>query len=183
MDFRIQCSCGLVMTISEAAAGRVAPCACGTNVQIPAWTELRVRAGLPPYNISPELLIERMLLKRELPFDDKCIKCEAPTDHLISVLTQCEKTWVKQSGGSFWGTLLLGMFGPFWAVAAAISQMRNEEKVHGRDKIYSLPLRICPSCEKTLRSVQDIKLCLRAVPTYDLLLDKFPDAEVSLGSP
>lgn len=179
MDFRIQCPCGLAMTISEAAAGSVTKCACGKDVKIPEWTELRVRAGLPPYNVSPELLIEHILQNRELPFDNKCLRCEVPTDHLIQVLTTCEKTLVQQSGGGIWSILVATLLGgALWGALA--SQMRGEEKVHGRDKRYLLPLRICPDCARTLKSRQEIKMCLCAVPTYNLLLDKFPDAEISL---
>src|SRR5260370_11128712 len=158
MDFRIQCSCGLAMTVSEAAAGGEVRCACGQTVRIPEWSELRVRAGLPPYNISPELLIENMLIKRELPFDDKCIKCEEPTDRIIHVLTKCERVWVKDSSGGTWASVFAVLFFGIWGVLA---MQRREEKTYGRDKIYSLPLRICPACQQTLRSQRDIKLFLR----------------------
>jgi hypothetical protein len=181
MDFRIQCSCGLAITVSEAAAGGEVRCACGQTVRIPQWSELRVRAGLPPYNISPELLIENLLIKGELTFDNKCVKCEETTDHLVQVLTKCEKVWVKETGSGSWTSVLaLIVFG--WWGGILMALQRQEDKTYGRDKTYWLPLRICPACEQTLRTPQDIKLCLRAVPTYDLLLDKFPDAEVSLGS-
>jgi hypothetical protein len=179
MDFRIQCTCGLTMTVSEAAAGGEALCACGQTVHIPEWTELRIRAGLPPYNISPELLIENMLVKGELPFDDRCIRCEEVTDHIVQVLTACERVWVKDTGGGTWASIFAMMFLGIWGVLIA---QRGEGKAYGKDKVYSLPLRICPTCRQTLRTPHDIKLCMSAVPTYHLLLDKFPDAEVSLGS-
>jgi hypothetical protein len=180
MDFRIQCPCGLMITVSEAAAGSETRCACGNTVRIPEWTELRVRAGLPPYNISPELLIENMLVKRELPFDDQCIKCEETTDNIVHVLTKCERIWVKDNSGGTWAKAFAILFMGFWGLILA--SRSREEKAYGKDKIYSLPLRVCPACLQTLRTPWDVKLCLRAVPTYELLLDKFPDAEVSISS-
>jgi hypothetical protein len=175
MDFRIKCPCGLSITVSEAAAGGEARCACGQMVRIPEWTELRERAGLPRYNLSPELVIENFLIRGEVPFDDKCVKCEEPTDQLVRVLTKCERGWVQQTGGVTWLTALMMIFSP------VIVFQRREERSYGRDKIYSLPLRICPACLATIRTRDDVKHCLRAVPVYNLLLDKFPDAEVSIS--
>jgi hypothetical protein len=182
MDFQIQCPCGLTLTVSEAAAGRDVQCACGRNVPVPSWMELRERAGLPRYHISPEVMVEHLLGTGELPFDEKCVRCEEETDQIVRVLTTCEVALTKSEGTPLWATILLwAIWWPaaVWSLARAAS---GEEKTLGRNKIYWLPLRVCPACRKTLRSQKDIKLCLRAVPLYDQLLDKFPDATVSLGA-
>jgi hypothetical protein len=182
MDFPIQCPCGLTLTVSEAAAGRDARCACGRDVPVPPWTELRERAGLPRYHVSPEIMVEHILSTGELPFDEKCIRCEEETDRIVRVLTTCEKAWTKGEGTPLWAPILLGLVSWPLALWSLTRSARGEETTHGRNKIYSLPLRVCPPCLKTLRSQKDIKLCLRAVPLYDELLDKFPDATVTLGS-
>jgi hypothetical protein len=73
MRFRVYCECGGHIVVSEAAAGAKLPCACGRTVSVPSLHELRVEAGLPPYNVSPELVIEAMLLSGEMPFDNRCV--------------------------------------------------------------------------------------------------------------
>jgi len=51
--------------------------------------------------------------------------------------------------------------------------------VYGEDKIFYLPLMVCMPCQVTLKRPSILKECLRAVPEYRQLLDKFPDAKVS----
>ena len=60
MDFNIQCECGKTFTLTEGAAGTALICACGREVRVPSFTDLRVRAGLkwtPKTGQSNKLLL------------------------------------------------------------------------------------------------------------------------------
>jgi hypothetical protein len=132
---------------------------------------------LPPHNISPELLIENLLQTGELPVDEKCLVCEEVTEQIIHVQATCERSWERESGGMTLGSLMMAVLSsPF----LLLFRTRGERRTYGKDKIYRLPLRVCPTCMGTLRAQKDIKLCLLAVPEYELLLDKFPDAALVL---
>jgi hypothetical protein len=61
MDFRINYDCGKSVTVTEGAAGARMLCPCGRTITVPSVKDLRLQAGLPPYNISPELMIEHLL--------------------------------------------------------------------------------------------------------------------------
>jgi hypothetical protein len=75
--------------------------------------------------------------------------------------------------------VLLGVLVSPWVWLVA--RWQRDEKEYGRDKVYTLPLRVCPACQPTLRKRAGIKECLRSVPEYDSLLDKFPAARVGLA--
>jgi hypothetical protein len=55
---------------------------------------------------------------------------------------------------------------------------RGETREYGKDKVYTLPLPVCPACLPNMRGSTDIMDAMRRVPEYDRLLDKFPDAAV-----
>jgi hypothetical protein len=175
LQFRVNCECGNQIVVKEGSAGARIACPCGRSISVPSLKELRIQAGLPPYELSPELVIEHLLAAGELPFGKTCVQCQQETDEIIQVNTECERAWVHRTGGFSWGTLLFSMFVLpiriwFWE--------RREETVYGKDKIYPLPLRVCQACQRTLRRQRAIKECLRRIPEYDRLLDKFPDAVV-----
>ena len=85
MEFRVDCACGIPLKVTEASAGGSVQCVCGGTVPIPPLTELRVRAGLAPYHVSPEVLIEHLLEAGELPPDNYCVGCRQPTDESAAV--------------------------------------------------------------------------------------------------
>jgi hypothetical protein len=177
MEFRVDCACGLPIKVTEAAADGSVRCLCGRDVPVPPLTELRERAGLPPYNIAPEVLVEHLLAAGELPPDDRCVECGTPTDGVVPVRVECERTFVRQSGGFSWKELLL-----FWLLPISIFFLqRREVREYGRDKIYRLPLPVCGGCRGRL-SGRTVRERLSAVPVYEQLLDKFPDAKVTLES-
>jgi hypothetical protein len=177
MDFLINCACGKTVTVTEAAAGGTIPCPCGRALSVPALKELRLQAGLPPYNISPEAEIEYLLPAGRLPGTKTCVCCGSQTDDSVQILTECEKTWVRGSGGFSWATLLVTWL--FFPIALFYREPR-EEREYGRDKIYSLPLPICRECQPTLRGRKTIKKCLHKIQPYSRLLEKFPDATLTV---
>jgi len=61
---------------------------------------------------------------------------------------------------------------------------REEPKESGKDRSFTLPLRLCDACRATLTTVEAVKRALRSVPLYRRLLDKYPRAVISLlGQP
>jgi hypothetical protein len=119
-----------------------------------------------------------MLLAGALPSGRTCVRCNRDTGDVIRVLAVCERAWVRRRGGFSWGLLVLALFSPL--VRLWLLLHRPEEKEYGRDKVYSLPLRVCPDCRPALRRTREMRQWLRRVPEYDSLLDKFPNAQVSL---
>jgi hypothetical protein len=144
---------------------------------VPPLTELRVRAGLPPYHVSPELLVEHLLLRGELPPDSRCLECGRDTDRRAFVTAVCERARIREHGGFSWAVLLASIF--FLPMRIWLWQQR-ETTVLGKDKFYRLPLPVCDTCRPRLRGGQEVREWLARIPAYGLLLDKFPDADLSL---
>jgi hypothetical protein len=167
--------------VNEAKAGGEVNCACGRAVRVPPLTELRVRAGLPPYHISPELLIEHLLGSGELPPDKHCLDCNRLTDCVMFVAVECERLRLEKRQSMLWYIPVYLLTN--WIVALALfdrERHRDHPKEYGRDKIYRLPLPVCENCHAKLRPRQ-AKEWLRRVPVYEQLLDKFPNAVVTLA--
>jgi hypothetical protein len=175
VNFRVDCECGIPLKVSEASAGGSVRCVCGRSVPVPPLRDLRVRAGLPPHNIAPEVLIEHLLASGELPPNKSCIECGTATEKMVYVVVECERIFIRTRGGFSWRVFLVSLFLPvrFWYWEP------REEKEYGRDKIYRLPLPVCGSCRPKL-SGRTIADRLRQIPVYEQLLDKFPDAVVRL---
>jgi hypothetical protein len=175
VEFRLRCECGNEIVVTEGSAGADVRCDCGRVVAVPGLKQLRLQAGLPAYDPSPELLIEHILAAKELPVEESCVECGAATDQIAEVLVECEEAWIREKGGFNWWLLLL-------SGGHIFSWSRKEERAHGYRKAYGLPLRLCSTCQRGLSSRAKIKECLRNVPLYRRLLDKFPDAKVSVQS-
>jgi hypothetical protein len=171
-EFRIDCSCGQRVTVTEGDAGGTLPCPCGRTVRVPSLHELRTQAGLTPYDLSPELVIENLLAAGKLPPTKTCVCCSKETDEILRVVTECERSWVRWTGGVTWAHLLAMILLPIWLWE------RTERHEFGKDKIYSLPIPICLGCRPILRDTRSIKQALRKIPDYARLLDKFPKAKV-----
>src|SRR5262245_19062087 len=131
MDFRINCPCGSHVMVTEGAADGTRQCSCGRTLAVPSLKELRLQAGLPAYNISPELMIEHLLAAGELPGSQACARCGAHTDDLILVLTRCEQSWTRRTGGFSWLTLIVSAF--FLPFTIWFREER-EETTYGTDK-------------------------------------------------
>lgn len=177
LDFRVDCPCGKRTTVTEGDAGAMLQCSCGRAFQVPALHQLRSQTGLTPHALSPEVVIERLLLAGRLPPTRACAGCGEQTDEALKVVVECERSWVRQTGGVSWAALFLGLL-PFILVHIFYRE-RPETKEFGKDKIYSLPLPVCLGCRPPLCDGMSIKHALRKVPDYARLLDKFPDAKVT----
>src|SRR5262249_43305342 len=68
--FHADCECGRRHPVAEGAAGGTIQCGCGRTLPVPSLRELRVEAGLTPYDPNPELVITHMLATRDLPFGE-----------------------------------------------------------------------------------------------------------------
>jgi hypothetical protein len=174
MEFRLDCACGIPLKVSEAAAGGSVQCLCGRTVPVPQLTELRVRAGLPPYHISPEVLIEHQLASGELPPNRICVNCGGHTEGQAVIVTQCERAHVKARGDTPWIVFLIS---PLLYCLDRMWRSR-EVVVQGKDKIYRLPLPVCEACRPQLRRRRAVREWMRRIAVYDQLLDKFPDADL-----
>jgi hypothetical protein len=177
MDFNVACSCGQILTVNEAAAEGTRNCPCGRMVAIPSLREMRLKAGLPAFNISPEIMIEHLLLDGQLPGTKTCVVCGKETDHLIQILIECERRWTKTSSGFSWGTLFLSML---FLPVLLFRWRAIEGQSYGRDKVYSLPLAACSECKSAIRNRKAILQALDKIPEYSRLIEKFPDATVTV---
>lgn len=177
MEFPVPCDCGKTVMVFEGRAGLDITCACGRTFKAPSLKELRVKAGLPPFHVSPEVMIPHMLVNGELPGTKKCAKCGVETVELVRVIAECERKFFRKGGGFNW---------PLFFVTAIFSPLvffrwehRTVEEL-GRDKTLLLPLAICSRCRGWLRGRWRIKETLKTVPIYRELLDKFPKAKVTI---
>jgi hypothetical protein len=178
MEFRVDCTCGAHFMVREGLAGTKRTCTCGRVVTVPPLHELRRQIGLRPYEVSPELVIEHMLASGELPADHACVRCGAETDAVVHVQAECERVQVRTGGEPTWLLVLLLLISPVLLLMGLLLRQRGDQKEYGKDKIYMLPLAVCPKCRSTLRNPTEIKDALCRVPEYRQLLDKFPDASV-----
>jgi hypothetical protein len=174
MLYPVECTCGKTQQIPATMAGGKVACECGLQVAIPSLSALKARAG--ELAMSAEVQIESLLQQGKLPSDTKCLTCGVTTNAVCYCWTTCERAKVDQPTGwdlSPWGfvSILFG-FITFRKV--------TRERVEGRDLRFRLPLRICPNCRAELNDPRRLKETLLEVPLYARLLEKYPDADVSL---
>jgi hypothetical protein len=127
--------------------------------------------------------IESLLLAGRLPEEDDCVLCGATTEKKVCCRTECERALVKYERPWWWWLIVLVMWVPI-ALLSPITVFflpkRQRPIEHGKDRIYDLPLRICPQCRLDLTDEDEIKDAMWEVPVYRRLLEKYPDAKVSL---
>lgn len=168
--------------VPEGAAGATFTCACGRPIEVPSLSELRTRAGLPTNAVAPEFIIETLLTRKEIP-GDGCAECGAGTSDVIHIVADCERATKRRFGGFSWGVLIFSVFfcPPlliyywWWLV---FYYQKPDEREYGRDKVYTLPLRMCGRCRPSLTDPSNVKRALCRIPEYYLLLEKFPDAKL-----
>jgi hypothetical protein len=181
MNFLVRCECGAPTSVSEGSAGAKIPCACGRTIAVPSLHQLRAEIGLSPYpGISPEMAIERLLASGRLPADNLCVGCGKETDQVAQVRAECERAVVR--GGISWPTLLMALL--FFPIVGIVLLRRREPQEYGRDKIYWLPLALCPDCHQWAAQDRDTLWdFFQRVPLYQELLMKFPSASVEFAGP
>jgi hypothetical protein len=178
MDITIACPCGEKFTRNEGSAGVRWKCSCGRDLQVPTLAELRRMSGEPE---DPERRIRGGIDKSELFPDRACCRCEARTDAWVPVMIECEPGNFD-AGGFDWKTLLftIGLTLFLFPVGIGYILLRSRGPNAGSyGKGYRVPLLICAACQKRLDKGGLVE-CLRQVPVYDRLLDKYPEAKVSV---
>jgi hypothetical protein len=184
VEFGVTCECGQTGTVSQGAAGTSVSCPCGRTVPVPSLRELQRLAGVERAQPSPELVVEVMLAKRQLPQERHCVLCEEATDGILCCTAECEKAYVE--GGPSWRSQALGffilslislVFGWIWLIILGRDKVEREQ---GKDRIYVLPLRICEECRRHLTQPEAIIAAMLRVPLYKQLLDKYPETTVSV---
>jgi hypothetical protein len=179
MDHFLPCPCGAGVRVSEAAAGTTAHCVCGRPVQVPSFRELRQLSGQPAPAPPPERVVEAMLLAGQLPQEYVCVLCGTWTDHTVSYRTTCERAVVIAGTRTWWEIIpAVAAFG--WIGAMLLKADRRPDREVGSDKIYTLPLRVCPDCAAQLTTENAVRNALARVPVYRRLLQKYPDADIEL---
>jgi hypothetical protein len=125
------------------------------------------------------LEVETLLLAGKLPEEDHCVLCGVMTDTAICCRTECERAHVKSGQPSFW-LYLLSFLTLGWLGAAVAKSAAGEDQEWGKDRSFSLPLRVCDTCRQELTNPAELKAALCRVPLYRRLLNKYPGARVSL---
>jgi hypothetical protein len=185
MEYELHCECGATLIVRETAAGTKERCQCGLTLVVPSLHELRRRAGLPVPELPPEKIVETLLLAGKLPQEDYCVLCGVTTEGVICCTTECERAYVPSSHPSwrwaFWGIGLI--VSPFDAIKdAIIASHADEGREWGKDRVFTLPLRVCVKCRHDLIGLSALKAALERVPLYRRLLEKYPEARITLSS-
>jgi hypothetical protein len=182
VDYELTCECGNKIRVRETAAGAREECVCGRTIVVPSLHELRRRAGFDEPKLSPEKTVETLLLAGKLPQEDHCVLCSCATDDFILCTTECERAYV-QSGRPPWWVYLLGYmtFGLIGTVLVHSTKTSAQE--WGRDRVFTLPLRVCAGCQPRLTEHESLRAALWRVPVYRRLLEKYPQARITVTPP
>jgi hypothetical protein len=183
MEVRIDCPCGEQVIVTDASAGATLTCTCGRPISVPSTPALRVAAGLPPYDYSPEQVIEHLLATGRLPGTNVCIHCGFETDQILEAYTECETQYRSDAGMPVWFTVVTGIFLPLSPLLHLFRSDEGEVRWHGRDTKFLLPVPACEHCQGLLRRRKLLKKCMQQIPEYRRLLEKFPQARVKLRRP
>jgi hypothetical protein len=96
---------------------------------------------------------------------------------MVRVSIECDRPVVKAAGDSqaaTLGCLLFGLVG--WLL---FRRHGRESRVYGRDVGFTVPLRVCESCDRELTTRTALVNALREVPVYAGLLDKYPRSRIT----
>jgi hypothetical protein len=171
VEYTVSCECGQSHRVSGGAAGTRFVCGCGREVLVPSLNVLRRQAGEAV--LAPELLIEAALRNGELPTSSFCLGCGEVTTQTAFVWAECERAQIKKSSWTINPIALL--FGWF------VFSRSGEVRVLGRDRTYCLPVRLCEGCRHL--EGKELREALAHEPLYRRLLEKYPQATLSLSSP
>jgi hypothetical protein len=180
MQYRVACECGDYVTVPETDAGTAVPCRCGRRLAIPSLRELRRLADLPEPAVSPEMAVEHLLLAGKLPDGDRCVLCSVRTDSSVCCTVECERAYIRSGRPPPWVTLVGFAFGWLGLLFILAKESGGQDREVGKDRIFSLPLRVCDRCRPGLTEPAELKAALNRVPLYRSLLDKYPKATLFL---
>jgi len=71
-------------------------------VVVPSLRELRRQAGVRQPAVSPEFIVESLLLAGKLPEENHCVLCGVATDASICCRTECERARVDSGQPPWW---------------------------------------------------------------------------------
>jgi hypothetical protein len=161
--------------VGAADAGSTLTCECRRTVDVPPLHELRHAVG--ELTLSPELLIQDLIGRGEVPPGPECVWCGAPTTGEVCVHVRCEQAeeHVRSASRALSAASALTL----WFGMLVFRREPRDVQIRGRDVAFDLPLRACPACAAGRRAVADLRTALAAVPEYAALLAKYPHARVS----
>jgi hypothetical protein len=179
MQLHVPCECGEDVPVTEGEAGSRTTCRCGRTLVVPSLRELRRQAGVPGDGLAPDVVIETLLLAGKLPEEEECVLCSKRTAGCVFCYVEFERAVVVDGRPPLWAVIgMVFLFG--WIGALLARSARREPREWGKDRSFTLPLRLCKRCQPALTDRASLKRALRSVPLYRRLLDKYPDAWVSL---
>lgn len=174
MPYVVPCECGIHHSVEATTAGSRLPCQCGREITVPSLSKLKQAAGESAG--SAEVRIEHLLRKGLLPGETTCVECRVKTSSVWHCWVTCERPKVEQATG--WGLSAWNYVSLFFGTL--IFRRVRRDRVEGRDLSFRLPLRVCPSCQELLADPVLLRRGVMEVPLYAELLQKYPEAGVSL---
>jgi hypothetical protein len=180
MTYPVRCECGHVHHIDATLAGSTLVCGCRREVVIPSLSRLKAAAGEKA--LSPEVRLEQMLSLGMLPQEKTCAICGRPTMDVVFFWATLERAFVKKDPSRVWWILILTWLVLGWLFIILLLLRARDDRVFGSDVQLRLPLRICSGCAPELTNGSTLHEAVAAVPEYDELLEKFPDAELGLDT-
>ncbi|MGL4554835.1 MAG: hypothetical protein ACRC33_27020 [Gemmataceae bacterium] len=81
-----------------------------------------------------------------------------------------------------WALAVLTCSWPF-LILTAVRDSQATTSEFGKDRVYDLPLRLCPGCRTHVTSPAEATAALRRVALYSDLLDLYPRAAVFPPAP
>jgi hypothetical protein len=119
-------------------------------------------------------LIEHDLAAGALPENRYCVRCGTETDGLVHVETQFG---MSSQQGTSRHSLVERIILAFLGFIALPTRRKGFVEY---DKEYSLPVRLCLDCQMLVHDRKTVVWCMKRVPAYGKLLEKYPDARLTL---
>jgi hypothetical protein len=181
MPYPVRCECGQTHQVEAPQAGSRFPCSCRREVIVPSLSKLKASAGETA--LTPDVRVQQMLDLGMLPEETRCLGCGKETTGVRYFWATCERAFVKKDASRVWWVVLLGwLFLGWWSIILLLARARDD-RVHGTDVSFRLPLRLCPECGPDLDRPGALRERVHDVPIYTELLDKYPNAELAVDVP